>query len=234
MKKYGFIYLWFDKKHRRFYLGCHWGSEDDGYICSSRWMRQAFKRRPQDFKRRIISRVHSSRADLLVEEGKWLSLIDDDHISSRYYNLTKHTNGHWTTDPQKRLTVGQKISIANKGRPSAAKGVPCPEERKQMLSELWKGKPKPHTRTAATRAKIAANTKRLQAEGKIGMHGKKHSDHTKQLMSKNNAMNDPINRQKISDAKRGIRHLTNGAIRKMAVPGTEKFNSLIASGYKVV
>lgn len=234
MIEYGFIYLWFDKKHRRFYLGCHWGSEDDGYICSSRWMRQAFKRRPQDFKRRIISRIHSSRADLLSEEGKWLSLINDDHIGSRYYNLTKHTNGHWTTDPQKRLTIGEKISRANKGRASPMKGVPCSEDRKHKLSDLYKGVPKNYTRSTETRIKIAANSKRLQAEGKVGMRGKTHSDDTKRLMSENNAMSNPINRQKISDAKKGIRWLTDGATKKMAVPGTEKFNSLIALGYKVV
>jgi len=233
MEKYGFVYIWFDKKHQRFYLGCHWGTEDDGYICSSRWMRQSYKRRPDDFRRRTISRVYSSRADLLVEEGKWLGLIDDGDIGTKYYNLTKYTNGHWTADLQKRLTVGEKISKANTGRKNTW-AKPCTDEHKQMLSELWKGKPKNCTRSAETRAKIAANSKRLQAEGKVGMRGKKHSDDTKQLMSKNNAMNDPINRQKISDAKKGIRHLTNGATRKMAVPGTEKFNSLIASGYKVV
>lgn len=31
MDKYGFIYIWFDKKKRRFYIGCHWGHENDNY-----------------------------------------------------------------------------------------------------------------------------------------------------------------------------------------------------------
>ena len=233
MKKYGFVYLWFDKKHQRFYLGCHWGYEDDGYICSSRWMRQAYRRRPNDFKRRIITRVHSSQSDLLAEEAKWLSLIDDNEIGNRYYNLKKHTYGHWTADPQKRLSIGQKISKANTGRKNTW-AKPCSIERKRMLSELWKGKPKNYTRSEETCAKISANSKRLQREGKIGMHGKKHSDQTKRLMSKNNAMNNPINRQKISDAKKGIRWLTDDRTKKMAVPGTEKFNSLIALGYRVI
>ena len=54
MEKYGFVYIWFDKKHRRYYVGCHWGNEYDGYVCSSSWMNQAYRIRPQDFKRRII------------------------------------------------------------------------------------------------------------------------------------------------------------------------------------
>lgn len=27
--KYGFIYLWHDKKHNRFYVGSHWGHGDE-------------------------------------------------------------------------------------------------------------------------------------------------------------------------------------------------------------
>ena len=60
MEKYGFIYVWYDKKHKRYYVGSHWGHEDDGYICSSSWMRKAYRRRPSDFRRRIIARVTTS------------------------------------------------------------------------------------------------------------------------------------------------------------------------------
>lgn len=75
MEKYGFVYIWFDRKHKRYYIGCHWGTENDGYICSSSNMKSAYNRRPQDFKRRIISRVYTNRKDLLEEEYKWLSQI---------------------------------------------------------------------------------------------------------------------------------------------------------------
>jgi hypothetical protein len=68
MEKYGFVYIWYDHKNIRFYIGSHWGHENDGYICSSRWMRNAYKRRPNDFKRRIISLIYSNRKDLLLEE----------------------------------------------------------------------------------------------------------------------------------------------------------------------
>ena len=55
MEKYGFVYIWRDRKHKMFYIGCHWGTEDDGYVCSSNRMRNAYNRRPNDFKRKIIS-----------------------------------------------------------------------------------------------------------------------------------------------------------------------------------
>ena len=38
-----------------FYIGCRWGYENDGYICSSNWMLKTYKRRPQTFKRRILT-----------------------------------------------------------------------------------------------------------------------------------------------------------------------------------
>ena len=44
MEKYGFVYIWYDRKHKRYYIGSHWGSEDDGYICSSTHMNHAFNR----------------------------------------------------------------------------------------------------------------------------------------------------------------------------------------------
>lgn len=142
--KYGFVYIWYDKKHGRFYIGSHWGSEDDGYICSSRWMRNAYKRRPADFKRRILSRIDSSRGDLLQEEHRWLQMISDVELGTKYYNLTKHLNGHWTTDEEKRLTVGQRISaspLRAKRIGDAHRGRSRTEEQKQNLrykaNEQW-------------------------------------------------------------------------------------------------
>lgn len=112
--KTGFVYIWHDRKHRRYCIGSHWGREDDGYICSSRWMRNAYKRRPEDFRRRILARIDSDRGDLLAEEHRWLQMISGEELGGRYYNLTNHLNGHWSTDNEKTLTVRQKLSNAAK------------------------------------------------------------------------------------------------------------------------
>ena len=113
-EKYGFVYIWRDKKHNRYYIGSHWGTIDDGYVCSSDWMKKAYKRRPQDFKRRILEHVEASRGDLLATEYKWLSMIKESELGKRYYNLNNYLNGHWTTDSEKRLTVSEKLSRAQK------------------------------------------------------------------------------------------------------------------------
>jgi len=117
MEKFGFVYLWFDRKHKRYYVGSHWGTEDDGYVCSSKWMRTSYKKRPQDFKRRILSRVYTNREDLINEEQRWLNMIKPSEIAgrnghgkpstSRYYNL--------------QLVVGDQDYSKRKPRPKASK-----------------------------------------------------------------------------------------------------------------
>jgi hypothetical protein len=131
MEKYGFIYLWYDRKRKMFYLGSHWGTIDDGYICSSNRMRDAYRRRPNDFKRRIV-KTSVSRETLLDEEYKLLSKISDDELGKRYYNLRKHKWGHWSTDENRRNVVIQK-AIGNKSRLGDHKTI---EERKKISESL--------------------------------------------------------------------------------------------------
>ncbi len=147
MRKYGFVYIWYDRKHRRFYIGCRWGNEDDGYICSSPWMKQAYKHRPRDFKRRILSKVYTNKKSLLEEEYKWLKLIRDDELGNRYYNLHNHHFNHWSANQSSRLTVGQKISKSH-NRPETNKrlsdskvGDNNPMKRQEVVNkrlETWK------------------------------------------------------------------------------------------------
>lgn len=143
-EKTGFIYIWYDKKRKMFYLGCHVGKEDDGYICSSRRMRDVYRRRPKDFKRRILKR-DIPRDELLEEEHRWLDQIKDYELGTKYYNLSKHHFGHWANVQESRKTVGQKISEspdrrrkiseALKGKPSPFKGIPRSEKTKQKIRD---------------------------------------------------------------------------------------------------
>lgn len=114
MEKYGFIYLWYDKKRKMFYLGCHWGSVDDGYICSSNRMRDAYRRRPNDFRRRIL-KIVEEKENLLEEEYAWLQHINDNELGKKYYNLHKHHFGHWSVKTDKWISVREKLR-GNKNR----------------------------------------------------------------------------------------------------------------------
>jgi hypothetical protein len=124
MEKYGFVYIWRDRKHKRYYIGSHWGLETDKYICSSNWMRDAHKRRPQDFKRRILARGITSKQDLLLEEGKWLALIPKEEIGKRYYNLLTSQPGHWTAKDS-TLPIKERMSKAQSGFRWYTDGVTC-------------------------------------------------------------------------------------------------------------
>src|ERR1700692_1691810 len=86
MEYIGFIYLWFDKKNKRYYIGSHCGNIDDGYVCSSEWMKNAYKNRSEDFKRRILEYVYDKEL-ILIKENYWLSLIKPEELGKRYYNF---------------------------------------------------------------------------------------------------------------------------------------------------
>lgn len=202
MRKYGFVYLWYDKKHKRYYIGCRWGTENDGYICSSPWMKKGYKRRPRDFKRRILGRIYTNRKDLLEEEYRWLSKIKEEKLGKRYYNLHNHHFGHWTTDTNKNLSVREKIKqtlsdpevrekigAANRGRVKSeeeilkikkarTKQVYTEETKKKMsasqsgMNNSFYGK----THSLETRQKMSESAKKRTSN-------RKHSEETKQRMS---------------------------------------------------
>ena len=131
MENTGFIYLWRDRKHNKYYVGAHWGTEDDGYTCSSRWLRASMKRRPNDFKRKILEYV-DQRETLLEVESKWLEMIQDEELGKKYYNLRNKKFGHWSNSeyPENVKTIKEKISYQTK------QAMWRPEVRKRMLEGL--------------------------------------------------------------------------------------------------
>lgn len=137
----GFIYVWYDRKHKRYYVGSHWGTETDNYICSSNWMYNTWKRRSQDFKRRIVARISTSRKDLLNEEQRWLDMIKITEIKPvnpdpRYYNLNISVLNPWWSDEDAKKSIGEKISAAKTGKSTG----PCSPEKALAISEAKKRK----------------------------------------------------------------------------------------------
>jgi hypothetical protein len=187
-EKYGFVYIWFDRKYKRYYVGSHWGFEDDGYICSSRMMRQSYNRRPDDFKRRIIKRIYTNRKDLLIEEERWLGMIDPDKTTPRnttvesrknvrYYNIKLGTQNHWWSDEDRTLTIGEKISISKTGKntgprdPSVGENISKSKKEKfaKKQEELgYKFSPE-HCEKLADGRKGKSHTEEWKAENSIRM-----------------------------------------------------------------
>jgi len=174
MQKYGFVYIWYDRKHKRYYIGCHWGFEGDGYICSSNWMRDSFRRRPEDFKGpKILARIYTNRKELHEEEYRWLQMIKDEELGKRYYNLRKQ---YYPIDDEKLKIVSEKISKANTGR---YKGIKLSEEHKRKISMN-------HSRYMLGRKHSEESIKIMSDKKKGDKHplfGKHLSEETKKKMS---------------------------------------------------
>lgn len=135
---YGFVYIWFDRKRKMYYIGSHWGTEDDGYICSSKWMRDAYRKRPEDFRRRVLLKVGTNRRELLIEEGRLLCMIKEDEPGRKYYNLKRNAfENAWFADGDRKLSVGQKIGQSNS---ISLKNRSMSTEVKKKISESLKGK----------------------------------------------------------------------------------------------
>ena len=139
MEKYGFVYIWFDKKRKMYYIGSHWGNIDDGYICSSNRMRDTRRNRPQDFKRRIIKK-HLTKEEMINLETKFLSLIKKEELGKKYYNLQNNAIGFGNISKRFSLEHREKMSKALKGKWSWAKGQTFSEEHRRKISESNKGK----------------------------------------------------------------------------------------------
>jgi len=140
-EKYGFVYIWYDRKYKRYYIGCHWGHIDDGYICSSSWMKRAYKNRPTDFRRRILTTDIQSKEEMYLTEQRWLSNIRFEEVSPntkmpRYYNINIVGFVPWHATDEGVKTVGEKISKANKGK----KFGPRDPSVGQKISESKKAK----------------------------------------------------------------------------------------------
>ena len=167
MVKEGFIYIWFDRKRKMYYIGSHWGLEGDGYVCSSNRMRDAYRRRPYDFKRRILQK-NIERSSLLNEEYKWISMIKEEELGEKYYNLRKHKWGHWSHDVSNLSSVGEKISQKMKGK----------KQSKEAIHNRFESR-KGYRLSRETKDKISQT---LMGH-KSGMTGKKHTEETRKKMS---------------------------------------------------
>ena len=134
-EEYVFVYLWYDRAYKRFYIGCHWGNVDDGYICSSSWMMKAYKKRPQDFKRRILVSNIETRARTFEEEYRFLQRIKSHEVKVKYYNFYTNSKTHWSATPNAK-SIAKKSGDARKGKSLGT----CSEETRKKISEAKKGK----------------------------------------------------------------------------------------------
>ena len=93
----GFIYLWYDNHRKLFCLGSHMGTIEDGYVTSTGMMKQAYNKRPENFKRRIIHFHDGDNKTLYAKEQYYLDMIKEEELfygsKRKYYNIKPTASG---------------------------------------------------------------------------------------------------------------------------------------------
>jgi len=146
----GFVYKWIDNSNGMYYIGCHKGDVNDGYIGSGTYFLKAYNKRPEDFVREVLY-VGEHFAEL--EEFILTELnASQDKLS---YNLTNACRGQYEYTSE----IREKIGRAHRGKVTR-------ESTKKKMSIAAKGKPK----SAAHRKAVSESLKGLTgANSRRGM-----------------------------------------------------------------
>jgi hypothetical protein len=157
-----FVYCWTDYKTKKLYVGSHKGNPDDGYVCSSKYMLQEYKSRPQDFTRQIVAIGKFEDIRRLEEhilhsaDAKNSNDFYNQHNGNKDFRLKFHT-----------------------------------EKTKKIISEKNQGKKRPDLaqrnklgHSEQTKSKISENHHDVNGENNP-MYGKKHSPETIEKNKKN-------------------------------------------------
>ena len=132
-----FVYCWTDLKYNKLYIGWHKGSPYDGYICSSKIMKEEYSKRPLDFSRKIIAT--GSVSDMVSFEATLL-LSADAKNNDKFYNM-HNGNGKFKHAEKHTIETKEKMSIAHSKRTKYAKGWKFTQDQKDKhlkgLTNYW-------------------------------------------------------------------------------------------------
>jgi len=199
-----FVYCWTDKSTNKLYIGSHKGSIEDGYVCSSKYMLEEYKKRPNDFTRQIIAQ--GNIPDIRKLEAKILKSVDA-KVNEEFYN--RHNNDGFYFDGWSSNTMTEEhkknIGKANKGRKISL----------EHAHKLHEGRRKSKNSPEHAAAVIASRV------------GNKHTDDTKIKMSKSRLANPNTKKfaseaGKISASKRPENYRELQSIRAKAAWAKKK------------
>jgi hypothetical protein len=143
----GFTYCWSDHRDVKIYVGVHLGSQDDGYVCSSKFMSKEYRERPQDFTREIlfkgsyeecakfetalIAGLFKQNKDTFYNRANGRKILFDDVVKSK---MSQKAKGRKMPDGHL-----EKMLAARAGKPGPRKGVTLSEEVRRKISNSKKG-----------------------------------------------------------------------------------------------
>lgn len=153
MQQEAFVYLWYDAPNKKYYLGKHKGTPDDGYTHSSTiWESFTKDTIPEGVSRRILA--YGTDEEMCILEHKLL-VNRKKRCWDRYYNVNAHSkaigNLYDVLSEEGIKLWKERMSLASKGKPKPNKDnyqwskTTPPEERKERFGRPlenngnWKG-----------------------------------------------------------------------------------------------
>ena len=119
-----------------FYVGSHKGTEDDGYVCSSKTMLIEYRKRPNDFKRRVIKVCPA--CELKGWEQRYLDMIQLKELypsNRKYYNIKRYAaGGDITTEMSNRAEI-IKRRYGKKHRDAVKRAIANRSAEKERLHQ---------------------------------------------------------------------------------------------------
>lgn len=205
----GFVYCWMDITKNKLYVGSHKGNPNDGYICSSKYMMEEYKKRPDDFVRQII-------AEGVITDIRWLErriLESANAATDIYFYNRRNANEKWYCTGHTEKTK-RKISEAWKNRPDGnpMKGRKHSEETKRKIG--LQSAARLHTEETKRKIGLSGLGRKMPAfseshrEGiRKARLGTKMSEETKQKISIKSSMYKHTDeaKQKIANALLGLK-----------------------------
>jgi hypothetical protein len=108
---YGYVYIWYDTKYKKYIIGSHHGDVNDCYTTSTGGIhvRNIFKYRPETMRFRVLqynTKMNDYKYTQELEQ-RWLDMRSDISNNPRYYNKTNQAGGGFDRDIQlKRVKNG--------------------------------------------------------------------------------------------------------------------------------
>lgn len=235
---YYYVYKTTNLINGKFYYGVHKSKKyfDEKYIGSGVLLKKAIEAYGKEsFKTEAIKYFDSYEEALKYET----EIITSELIlSEKCYNLNIGGKGGSfpghikNPNHAKSEETRKKISNTLKGKSYLT------EEGRKRLSEFNKGnsymKGKTFKHTEDAKKRISKNRSGIPVPAELRL---KMSEARKgKGVGNNNAMANPLNRQKVSESKIGLKRLIHPNITgyKLAKPSTKKWENLISLGYKQV
>lgn len=161
-----FVYCWTDIGTNKLYVGVHKGTPNDGYVCSSKLMKEEYQKRPQEFSRQIIAR--GTFQDCYALETAILKSVGADKDPG-FYN--QHNNNG-------KFAYGPHTEEWKKNHSDKMKIVYDDPKRKKQISNFHRGK---KHRLGKKESLSSRNKKRMMRIGKT------HSEETKTKIGNGNS-----------------------------------------------